>query len=107
MPATRARPVQVGDANDTPPNTAATWGVIHPVPFPAEVVAGAPAWVTGGGLEVQAARTEVGGKISAEELDRAAIALQQQLGMVMEARDWKTIPAKQHEHPQLESEPDD
>ncbi len=96
---TRARQALIGVLGDTRPNAVAGAGgqaAVSPIPFPTkDAITGATDWVifTSGAEEVS------------DEQDRASRALQHHLELIARTDGWKRIGA--HEHPQLESEPDD
>ena len=105
--ATRAKRIATAVPDDTSPNTVLGRGTFEPVPFPI----GAPtrvtdSEVTAGNVRLRIALTEAAKRLGDETLDRASRALHHHLELIAQTEGWKPIGA-QHEHPQLESEPDD
>lgn len=96
---TRARQAPVAIPDDTPPNAVAGRGVVDPIPFPTEAIDA----ITG--ITVWVIFTSGASEVSDDEQGRAARALQHHLELIGHTDGWKSIGA--HEHPQLESEPDD
>ena len=101
----RTSNAQLTEARDAAPTEAAIWGRTEPVIFPARQLTD---WtVTTGGIPSQTSLTAVCGQTSADELERAARALNHHVALITETREWGTIPADQHKHAVLEAEPDD
>ncbi len=105
--ASRARRIAIAVPEDASPNTVCGQSKFDPIPSPL----GGPTLITDsdvtvGGVYFRIALTEAGRGLEDEAADRASRALRYHLELIDHTEGWKPIGAP-HEHPQLESEPDD
>ena len=96
MPTRSARTRLILAPDDMSPNVVTGRGAIDPIPFPPDATTGVTDWVF--------FTTGLGGADD-EEQARASRGLQHHLQLVARTDGWTRIGV--HEHPQLESEPND
>ena len=97
---TRTKQIAVAAPDDTPPNAVAgrRRSGVDPIPFPTEAAAPLTAWVIFSGAQEVAEEVE-------DEQNRASRAHEHHLELIARTDGWKRIGA--HEHPHLDSEPED